>query len=160
MTVHDFDEKLAQGHRGEEWVATWLSRWGDVSVASDMYDQRNGIDLYLQTMERLVSIEVKTDFSARATGNAYVETVSVQRENGIVDKRGWLWTCKADRLVYCVPGVSVSVFDPDGLRDIFRENWWKFRQREAQNKDYYGAGLLVPLPMFYKMAMYKEMLSD
>lgn len=158
MRVHRFDEKLEQGQRGEEWVAAWLSRWGEVSPAADMRDQRNGIDLYLRTAGRLVSVEVKTDFSARATGNAYVETVSVQREGGAIEKRGWLWTCKADRLVYFVPRVSVSVLDPAKLRDIVQDGRRKFRQVKAQNVGYYGAGLLVPLPTFYKMAMYNEML--
>jgi hypothetical protein len=157
--VHDFNEKLAHGQEGEEFVRKWLSKWGDVAIVTDMETQRLGIDMYLfpRGNKDALAIEVKTDAMAAKTGRAYLETASVVTANG-VEKSGWVFTCRADRLVYCVPGQEIIVILPERVQRLVKDHWAEFMFARSENKTYHSQGLLVPLQWLRDRAAYSEKL--
>jgi hypothetical protein len=158
--VHGFDERLADGQQGEEFVRQWLGRWGTVAMVTDMPTQRRGIDMYLlpHNGSEAITIEVKTDIRAKETGRAYIETASVVTPDG-VQKMGWLYTSEADRLVYYIPGQEILVLHLGSIKlELVDNQWQKYMFATAENEGYRSQGLLMPLHLLREIAAYKEKL--
>ena len=91
---------------------------------------------------RRFAVEYKTDHLAARTGNAFIETISVDVEQ----KAGWAFTAQADLLLYYVPGLSqVYVLRTTALRA--RLPFWLLAHevQQVSNRGYQTHGLLVPL---------------
>lgn len=90
-------------------------------------------------------VEYKSDESATRTGNAFIETISVDTAN----KPGWAYTCRADYLFYYLPlDKLIYVLRPVTIRLCLP--LWQAKYRTAytnkeQNKGYRTHGVLVPL---------------
>ena len=146
---YHFDEQLQQGEQGEAVLDGLFCHRFAVLPASRA-DQRRGIDRHYVSLdgERL-AVEYKTDWTAARTGNAFVETVSVDTAR----KPGWALSSQADYLFYYIP--------PDGLVYILRFAILRARlpvwQRHCRtvrvpNDGYATHGLLVPLREFEALA--------
>ena len=105
--AYQFDAQHADGLAGEAFLDALFSRWYRIRPASAA-QQRRGIDRWFRTTTRRLAVEYKTDHTAARTGNAFVETVSVDTAH----KPGWAYTSQADYLVYYIP--------PDGLVYVLR----------------------------------------
>src|SRR5690606_23251114 len=105
--AYQFDAQHADGLAGEAFLDALFSRWYRIRPASAA-QQRRGIDRWFRTATRRLAVEYKTDHTAARTGNAFVETVSVDTAH----KPGWAYTSQADYLVYYIP--------PDGLVYVLR----------------------------------------
>lgn len=159
--VHNFGDSLERGAAGEEFIARWLSQWGTVDMVEDMEVQRRGIDMILNHDGRPMTLEVKTDYRAAETGNVFLETVSVQTEGGKSSKPGWLFTCSADRLVYYVPGLFIGVYIPQDLVDKYHYSWnANYPIGRAYNRGYHSEGLLVPVGVMSRAAIYKKAIGE
>ena len=116
MTTHDFRTQLADGAKGEVFLDGLFGEQYDINTATQA-EQRQGIDRWFtnrQTGERK-AVEYKTDHRAFDTGNAFVETISVDT-NG---KRGWDYTSRADILIYYLPeGGLVYILPMAKLREL------------------------------------------
>jgi len=134
-------------------------------------EERNGIDRVLTSADnRTINAEYKTDRWAYHTGNAYMETVAY--DNGITSKKGWVFTSKADVVLYWVhPGERnatswVYVLDPKKLRTADWFSGGKYEEKTVKNTGFFGKGILVPMAIVRKLAgiavlkMPKEFLSD
>jgi len=87
-------------------------------------------------------VEYKTDHTAARTGNAFIETISVDSEQ----KAGWAFTSQADVVLYYVPGRDqVYVLRTTAVRS--RLPFWlqACEVRQVPNDGYHTHGLLVPL---------------
>lgn len=147
--MYRFDQQLAAGEQGEAYLDGFFMAWFTIRRAS-RDEQRQGIDRWFEDATgRRLSIEYKTDSTAARTGNAFIETVSVDTAH----KPGWIHTSRADMLIYYIP--------PDGLIYALRfarlrrvlPRWEReYPKRSVQNDGYCTHGLLVPLYEFDELA--------
>jgi hypothetical protein len=140
---YDFNEQLAEGDRGEASLDRHFSRWFRIEPATPE-EQRQRVDRHYRhrTSGQNFKVEYKTGSTASRTGNAFIETVSVDTEQ----RAGWAFTSQADMLLYYVPGKRVVyVLKMAAIRA--RLPFWlqKHEVREVPNNGYHTHGLLVPL---------------
>lgn len=134
---------MAQGEQGEAFLDRHFSRWFRI-IRATSDEQRQGIDRWFHALRRPHSfaVEYKTDWTAAQTGNAFIETISVDTR----ERDGWAYTSAADLLLYYVPGrARIYVLTLTALR--FRLPFWQqqYPVREIPNSGYHTHGLLVPL---------------
>ena len=132
---------------------------------ASMDEQRKGIDRWFTTSAGLeMAIEYKADFQSHATGNAFVETVSVGKYTDgefVVKKHGWAETSTADWLMYLVVGTGkLFITKPRILRANLGDWANRFRSVTVRNQGYQGRGLLVPLSEFEHKSVKTEKLGD
>lgn len=148
--IYDFRQQLHQGQAGEHRLDQFFSEWYDIAPVG-MEQQRQGVDRMFKRKDNgtTYKVEYKTDKTASSTGNAFVETVSVDTAN----KPGWAYSSQSDYLVYFLPeDLLIYVIAFDRLRSHLPQ-WAKcHRTRRIPNKGYHTVGLLVPLDEFEKIA--------
>ena len=143
MNIYTFNRQYQIGKEGEKVLDSYYSRWFDISQSS-REQERRGIDRWFNDGQRHLAIEYKTDTLADKTRNAYIETVSVSKPDKT--KKGWVYTCQADILLYYVIGdEAVYTLDPKVL--LKKVPHWQniYPTRTCKNKGYEGKGILVPL---------------
>lgn len=148
--IYDFKTKLAQGEKSEHWLDGFFAQWY-IIVPADRTQQRQGIDrIFVRKIDSVVyKVEYKTDWTASKTGNAFVETVSVDTAN----KPGWAYSSQSDYLIYYLPGdMLIYVIPFSDLRQALPGWCAEFRSRRIPNDGYYTVGLLVPLAEFERVA--------
>jgi hypothetical protein len=150
QSPYNFGDQLSHGERGEALLDRFFARWFRIEPATHE-EQRQGIDRHFHhlTSHNDFTVEYKTDHTAARTGNAFIETVSVDTAG----KAGWAFTSQADRLLYYVPGKGiVYVLKMTAVRA--RLPFWQqaYEIREVPNNGYHTHGLLVPLEELEKVA--------
>lgn len=148
--TYAFDEQLVVGATGEQRLDTAFGQWYDIAPATQA-EQRQGIDrIYLRRKDGArFRVEYKTDHTAARTGNAFVETISVDTTN----KPGWAYTSQADVLLYYIPGDElVYVWRLSKLRRHLERWQTTYATRRIPNKGYATHGILVPLSEFERHA--------
>ncbi len=148
--TYNFKTQLKAGQRSEAFLDTLLSRDFQIKSAS-ITQQRQGIDRILRHYQtgQIWKAEYKSDQTARTTGNAFVETVSVDSKL----KLGWAITSEADLLFYYIPGDElVYIIRFDQLRAMLPQWLPKYPARSVANQGYSTHGILVPLAEFEKLA--------
>lgn len=152
MTTYLFDTQLTKGEEAErELDARYASAFVIMPVSRD--GQRCGIDrIWTRHADgKALRVEYKADFAAFRTGNAFVETVSVDTTG----KGGWALTSQADLLAYYVVGGGLVYFIyMDKIRHTLPRWKMQYRLVSASNNGYKTWGLLVPLREFEALAHY------
>lgn len=150
MTTFSFQEQLTKGQDAERILDRHFIGKFHIIEATPA-EQREGIDRWFVSRETAArfSVEYKTDWRAGDTHNAFVETISVDSSQ----KLGWVYTSKAYRILYFVPGDDlVYVFKTSSLRARV-EIWSKtLPVRKAKNDGYWTHGVIVPLSEFERHA--------
>jgi hypothetical protein len=152
-TVHDFATKLAEGQDGESRLDDFFRNKGYRIRPASYDEQRAGIDRHFNNLltGACHTVEYKSDRVAGRTGNAFVETVSVDRE-GI---SGWAFRSRADYLIYCVvEPETIYVLEMAMLRRVLPAWVKRYPVRVAHNRDYDTHGVLVPLYEFEQLAVH------
>ena len=148
--TYTFDAQKARGDFGELFLDQWFATDYDVKPATH-HEQRRGVDrtfIHRRTGQRF-RVEYKTDYKAAETGNAFVETVSVDTAG----KTGWAYSSEADYLIYYIPSDGlIYVLALEALRHELPRWVREYPLRAAQNKGYATHGLLVPLDEFERRA--------
>ena len=147
-----FAASKAIGIKGEAVLDAWLSRFYRLWAASPE-QERAGIDrLAIHYLAgRKFTFQYKTDTRAFATGNAFVETCSVWRQDRCQEP-GWAYDCEADYLFYLVIGGHLYICRPGAIKSFASGLWQSYPSRDISNRDWKTQGLLVPLPEFQKAA--------
>lgn len=155
--VYDFNHQLGEGEQGEAFLDAFLQSRGHSIRSATRDEQRQGIDRVITTPHGEVwKVEYKTDFKAVQTGNAFIETVSVDS----ADKFGWALTAQADYLIYYLPGQTIYVLPFKNLHWAL-PGWIRdYPQRKARNNGYDTHGVLVPLPVLAALAVQQFEVSD
>jgi len=154
---YDFREQLKKGEGGEKIVSSILSSHYKLQgVSKDV--QRYGIDRIVETkLGTFYSLEIKTDWTAGKTGNAFIETISVSKTK----KPGWGYSCCAQVIAYFVPDIGlIYMINPIKLKLIIPEWAKNYPIRKIPNRDYFTEGLLVPLKELDKIIFYVVTLKD
>jgi hypothetical protein len=141
--THQFSESLKIDN-----IATYFAEDWEITRASILL-QKVGIGFLFKSKKsgEIYSIELKTDYRAWKTQNAFIETESTENQ------KGWAYTCKADLIFYYIPqGSIIYSISPTSLRShIFR---WQRRYsvrsvpNQGQTEQYTTKGILVPLSEF------------
>lgn len=148
--IHNFAASKARGEEVEAQLDAYLEPTYIIRKASEA-EQRRGIDRWLTHRETgdTLSIDYKADHLAARTGNAFIETVSVDSAG----KGGWALTSQADLIFYYLP--QRSTLYVLSMAEISRAlpQWADlYRQVHAQNEGYQSAGVLVPLKEIERIA--------
>ena len=150
--TYDFKEQLAEGQAYERRLDQHFSQFNIEIRPATMDEQREGIDRFFTHRKtgKVDAMEYKADSLAGRTGNAFIETVSVDTTN----KPGWAVASKARYLVYLVTDPeTIYLIDMRALHVALPV--WKARYpvRQAQNFGYRTHGLLVPLLELERIAI-------
>ncbi len=149
-SFYEFETQLRQGESGELFLDDYFCRWYQILPASPE-QQREGIDRIFIRRDNDVeyAIEYKCDKTAARTGNAFIETISVDSQN----KLGWAHYCQADFIIYFVDGCGPAyVISPERLRAQLASWTDCFQRRSIPNKGYNTVGLLTPLGELERLA--------
>jgi hypothetical protein len=152
MAVYDFDHQMRQGDQAEAFLDAFFRGKGYTIRSATREEQRTGIDRAFTSPKdgKTWRVEYKADSTAARTGNAFIETISVDAAG----KMGWALTAQADILVYYIP--------PSGVIYVleFKTLQWElprwirdYPPRQAQNNGYATHGIIIPLAELEKSAM-------
>jgi hypothetical protein len=148
--IYNFATKLHEGQKHEKFLDSFCGRWFTIRAAT-REEQRRGIDRIFtrKKSSETHTVEYKADTTASRTGNAFVETISVDTAN----KPGWAYTSEADWLLYYLPEDGLIYFFEFSVFRKHLPRWAKqFPTRAIPNKGYKTHGLLVPLDEFEQHA--------
>lgn len=149
----DFATQLAIGEAAERRLDEHFRQFPVEIRPATAEQQRQGIDRVFidkATGERTL-MEYKADGRAAETGNAFVETISVDARGN----PGWAETSQADYLAYLVVGPPECIYMIPMLRLKAQLRRWQqsCRTAQARNDGYQTHGLLVPLAEFERIAI-------
>ena len=97
--MYEFNVMLKLGEKHEADLDVYFSKWYRIERVN-MELQRLGVDrLFNRPDGTRISVEYKADDTAARTGNAFIETVSVDNQN----KPGWALSSIAQVLIYYIP---------------------------------------------------------
>lgn len=148
--MQDFMTSLQNGERGERTLDTFFATRYHIAEA-DRDQQRQGIDRIFtdRTTGVRITVEYKTDYMASRTGNAFVETISVDTEYRL----GWAIAAMADWLIYYLPATRTLYRVPMVTIRTNLPCWIAaYPSRTVANDGYATHGLLVPLEVFAQCA--------
>lgn len=151
MTTYDFAIQKAKGEEGEAFLDAFFERAYIIQPSTEQ-EQRREIDRWFtnRVTDKRVSVEYKRDETAGRTGNAFIETVSVD----VRGVRGWVYTSEAEWLVYFIPKPeTIYVLRFADLRQRLPDWERRFPKRKIANRDYNTMGILVPLAEFERAAV-------
>lgn len=150
MNDYDMYRQLRKGEAAEQYLDSFfLHRFAVRPATPD--EQRQGIDRGFKRLSdgKEFKVEYKADETAAKTGNAFVETMSVDTAN----KPGWALTCQADFILYYIVGTGrVYILRPKDIQERL-EQWAQYPERHIPNGTYHTIGLLVPLDEFERAAV-------
>jgi hypothetical protein len=156
MTTYDFQTQLTKGKEFEQLLDLRFSTAFQISPATPD-EQRHGIDRHYvdRRTKHSFTVEYKADNTAKVSGNAFVETVSVDTAH----KLGWAYTSQAQYLFYLVLGDEILyIFTFAKLRRMLARWIVSYPQRTIRNKGYNTVGVLVPLVEFERNALLADSL--
>lgn len=151
MKSYDMRQQLKQGEAAERYLDSLFDDEFAIRPATRQ-QQRQGIDrIFTRRRDgKEYRIEYKADKTAAKTGNAFVETVSVDTYN----KPGWARTCQSDYIFYYIVGVGpVYILRPADIQKRLQRWANQYQERRIQNNGYQTVGILVPLDEFEKAAV-------
>ena len=155
-----FQEKLIEGEKAEQFIATCLSSLGKVHIVRDMMFQRLGIDAFIQSARYgLTSVQFKQCKLAKRTENAFIE-VSIHNEADEQTARGWAYKTTANNIAYWAAGTG-RIFIIDTLAMKRRLPDWtrlyplRKGYSEENGRRWSAGGRCVPLKI-----VEKEVCSD
>lgn len=142
--VYDFGTQLAKGEAAERLLDAHFAEWFAIAPAS-ADEQRRGIDRWFvgKATGQRFAVEMKTDYRASQTHNAFIETVSVDGK-----KPGWAFTSQSRWLLYYVPGYGaelVYMVRLNELRERLRRWMHQWPEKTVRNDGYTSRGVIVPL---------------
>ena len=152
--TYDFPTQLVEGQEYERRLDEHFRKFRVQITPATMEQQRQGIDrvFFFPATGSRDTIEYKADSIAGKTGNAFIETVSVDTPS--ISKPGWAVTSQAKYLVYMVT-------DPEAIYLVLMANIkamlpkWRERYptKAAQNNGYRTLGVVVPITELERIAI-------
>lgn len=143
--------QLEKGERWEKYLDSLFVDNFSIRPATRQ-QQRQGIDRIFthKLWGTEYRIEYKADKTAARTGNAFIETTSVDTWN----KPGWALTCQSDFLIYYIVGIGPAyILRPRDIKANVSEWQGRYPERKIPNKGYHTVGLLVPLAELERFAV-------
>ena len=147
---YDFKTQLNKGKSGEKILDNKFSDRFIIKEASLDEEKKKGYDrifISKNNSETVLLIEYKTDYLAHKTGNAFIETISMDSYN----RKGWAYTSQADYLFYfVVKDLLLYIIRMNKVKELVSEWIKEYPVRKSVNNGYNTHGVLVPLCEFEK----------
>ena len=147
---YSFKSKLAEGERGERFIAACVSRFGRVYPATGRAYQMVGIDAFMVS-ERwgYTSLQFKQCNLAQRFGNAFIEVEILDAEKNRTDF-GWAYKTTANFVLYwCVGMGRIYIIETTSLKRELPKllsNYPTGEGRSVENgRVWYGRGIRLPL---------------
>lgn len=154
--AYGFDDQFDLGCFGEDRLSEFRHEHYTLTK-STLEMEKHGIDFIFanRLTGKSWTIELKTDFKAFESENAFVETISV--DNATQHRAGWVYTSEAQILLYFIPqSGSLYILDLARLREKMPEFARRFQTVSTSTRrhsTYYRThGILVPLTELAKLA--------
>jgi hypothetical protein len=147
--MYYFCTQLRKGEIAEQMLDTYFLPHYRIQYAT-MAQQREGIDriFHPRTGAASFTLQYKADWTASRTGDAFVETVSVDS----CRIPGWVYTSTATWLVYYLPVDSYAYALRMATVRAAVSRWrHQYRTRRIPNHRYHTVGILVPLGEFEQL---------
>lgn len=110
-TTFEDDERIGrEGVAAVQRIVGWKT-----AVEASVWDEKRGIDAWVDHDGQLVSAQVKNDVKSADTGNAFIEHRLHYRDRRGT-QLGWLWTCESEWLFLRFPGKGILLTRPRMLR--------------------------------------------
>lgn len=148
---YSFKRQFRRGQKAEKYIDTLFADKFRI-IPANRNEERRGIDRHFHAYSngKKYTVQYKADKTAARTGNAFVETVSVDTK----DIPGWAYTCEADYIFYYVDDIGpIYILRPKDIRKKLNRWQNKYQTRSIPNKNYNTIGLLVPLDEFESLAV-------
>lgn len=156
LRSYSFDESLALGQSYEQALDVFLKPLFSLTPAISAM-QKRGVDRVAvsRKTKKEYWLEYKADTVAGRTGNAFLETMSVQSEKA--EKLGWLYTSAADYIVYFVVDQAMLYWlSPAVLRRCLPEWQAQYKTKDTTTaQGWRTTGLIVPLEVLAEVAEYR-----
>lgn len=141
--MHAFDESLAVGKKWESELDDYFSQTYLIRESTRAEESAQGFDRWFSGPDGGVhKVEYKADSRAAETGNAFIETVSVDSDKTL----GWALTSRADILIYYIPppdfGFILRMIEVKKSLDGWNR---AYGTKSARNLTYSSLGICVPL---------------
>jgi hypothetical protein len=148
--THSFDDKLTQGETIEALLDEYFEGDYEITHATPA-EQRMGIDRFFtrRNLGFRTAAHYKADFRAAQTGNAFIETISVDTRA----KAGWVIASRAAWILNYLPQTRILyLLRTQDLRRLLPQWQAAYPTRSAKNDGYSTHGLLVPLAELERVA--------
>jgi hypothetical protein len=143
---YTFNTQHGKGKDAERFIyEVFQPAFNVIPASKDLQEQ--GIDFTFtdRANNQVHKVELKTDWTADRTGNAFIETISCDREG----KLGWAYTSQSSWLLYFIPQKKRIYRIAFELLILELSGWQCYPEREIPNRgkggNYNTIGLLVPL---------------
>ena len=149
--TYSFKKQFNFGRKQEKYLDELFMGKFNIRPANRA-QERNGIDRIFTEIStgKIFTIQYKADKTAAHTGNAFVETVSVDTQNA----PGWAVSCQADFIIYYIVDIGPAyVLRPRDIRKNLKMWQGKYDERRIPNRGYHTVGLLVPLREFENLSV-------
>lgn len=149
--MHPFESSFTRGKAGEDALDNYFRRWFHIVPVPLDVEKQFGYDRVFIRKDSgtTVTVEYKSDDRAQDTGNAFIETLSVESEQA----PGWARKCKADLLCYYVVADGVVyVIAPDRIRAELTSWTLAYPTKRAKNATYQTVGITVPITELQRIA--------
>ena len=139
--------QFRQGKDVETWLDGYFTALGWRVEQTTPHEERVLCigDRRFSRDRRVLTIEYKSGIQTGATGNIFLETVSVDTKQ----VPGWVYTCQADYIFYAaLLNDVILIFKPANLRAVIDALKAQFREvatSHQQNDGYNTHGVIVPL---------------
>ena len=154
--AYGFDDQFDLGCFGEDRLREFRHEHYTLTK-STLEMEKQGIDFVFanRLTGKSWTIELKTDFKAFESRNAFIETISV--DNATQHRAGWVYTSMAQILLYFIPqSGSLYILDLARLREqmpAFARRFQTVSTSSHRYGSYYRThGILVPLTELAKLA--------
>lgn len=138
--VYKFSEQNALGQNGEGEIRAHFAAMGIETFSVPLATNKLGIDFWAIQSGVKIYFEAKTDSMTARTQNVFIETVS----NSSTGKLGWLFSTRADFILYYVPEWAAYLKIPTPELRNFLTFAPKYPIKHAKNHGYTSSGFLVP----------------
>jgi hypothetical protein len=155
---YSMSNQMEKGEKGEKELDEYYSQWF-YSRPVSMNAQRSGIDRAWtsKNTKHRYSVEYKSDDRAATSGNVFIETVSVDKN----DKPGWAYSSCAQLLIYYIPPLKKAIRYSMLTLKFHVEDWVNtYPEHKIPNDGYYTVGTVVPIEEFEKYCWTVDNLGD
>lgn len=156
---YDYDLQLSLGLFGEQRLQAFRHENYTLTKASHAQEQQGGYDFIFVDRKtgEAWTLELKTDFRAYFSRNAFIETVSVDDTVRQLYIDGWAYTSEAQILLYFIPQTGqIFVIKMQKLRKLMPAFVECFPTvstfTRAKGRFYRTHGILVPLAELARLA--------
>lgn len=153
--MYNFKEQLGIGEEHEKELDNFFGQLFNIRSVSLEQQTKDFIDRKF-SYRKDISVEYKADLKAHETGNAFIETISSDKDFS----EGWAIKSKAEWLIYYIPNNKTAyLVEMSKLREKL-PFFCTYKKAMGKNQTYSSHGRLVPLAELEKISRKKYHITN